>query len=198
MRTLLCFFLACTQAAAIAATPLDDGQAAQLKSDIVGEYRLEGGRNVRLWLIEDRLYIDLNGSYRKELRPVAPNLLASRDGVLTVEWLPDSGTERIRIRHENYPPQRRLGAALDRILKRGRRVHRSPVNEPVQGWRASRHTVQFPACPCFAPYCIIGVRHCDNVNTVATPRRGPTGRAKLIQCDMAPIPRPRGITMRRT
>jgi len=113
MRTLLCFILACTQAAAGAAAPVDHVQAAQLsaqiKARIAGDYLLASGRSVRLSVIDERIYIDLNGSYRKELRPVAPNLLASRDGVLTVEWLPDSGTERIRIRHENYPHQRRLG-----------------------------------------------------------------------------------------
>lgn len=64
---------------------------------------------MRLWLVEQRLYIDLNQSYRKELEAVAPNLLASRDGLVTVHYLVDGERARIRIEHGRYPATRRIG-----------------------------------------------------------------------------------------
>jgi hypothetical protein len=109
MRTLLCLVFACAHAAAAAATPVDRAEGEELKSDIAGEYRLETGRSVRLSLLDGTLYIDLDNIHRKALYPVAPHLLASRDGVLTVQYMPDGPTERIRIRHERYPANRHIG-----------------------------------------------------------------------------------------
>jgi hypothetical protein len=109
MRILPCLILACAQATAIAATPISSGEATQLKYDVAGEYRLETGKSVRLSVVDDRLYIDLDRWYRKELQAVAPNLLASRDGLVTVQYIPDGATERVRIRHERYPASRRIG-----------------------------------------------------------------------------------------
>ena len=108
MRILPCLILACAQATA-AATPISSGEATQLKYDVEGEYRLENGNSVRLSVVDNRLYIDLDRSYRKELQAVAPNLLASRDWLVTVHYMPDGGTKRIRIRHERYPAGRRIG-----------------------------------------------------------------------------------------
>lgn len=109
MRILPCLIFACLHATAIAAAPISSGEATQLKYDVEGEYRLENGNSVRLSVIDGRLYLDLNRWYRKELQAVAPNLLASRDGIVTVEYLPDGPTEHIRIRHERYPVGRRIG-----------------------------------------------------------------------------------------
>jgi hypothetical protein len=87
MRILPCLILACAQATAAAAAPsISSGQATELKHDIAGEYRLETEHSVRLTVVDDRLYIDLDRSYRKELQAVAPNLLASRDGLLTAAY----------------------------------------------------------------------------------------------------------------
>lgn len=108
MRTLLPLALACLPVLA-AATPIAHGDAGQLKHDIAGQYRLDSGRDVVLSRIGDRLYIDLNRNYRRELRPVAPNLLASRDGALTVEYVTEGGAERILIRHAHFPAGARLG-----------------------------------------------------------------------------------------
>lgn len=109
MRILPCLVLACFHAAAAAATPISSGEATQLKYDVEGEYRLENGNSVRLSVVDGKLYLDLTRWYRKELIPVAPNLLASRDAMVTVEYLPDRATARIRIRHERYPAGRRIG-----------------------------------------------------------------------------------------
>jgi hypothetical protein len=109
MRILPCLILACAQASAVAATPISSGEAMQLKYDVEGDYRLENGNRVRLSVVDGRLYLDLDRSYRKELQVVAPNLLASRDGLVTVQYMPDNATERIRIRHERYPAGRRFG-----------------------------------------------------------------------------------------
>jgi hypothetical protein len=108
MRTLLCLVFACTQATA-AAAPIDRGEAEDLKHDIAGEYRLETGRSVRLSVLDGTLYIDLNNAERKALHPVAPNLLASRDGSLTVQYLPEASVERIRIRHDGFRAGQGLG-----------------------------------------------------------------------------------------
>ena len=109
MRILPCLILACLQASATAATPISSGEATQLKYDVEGEYRLENGNSVRLSVVDGRLYLDLSRSYRKELIAVAPNLFASRDAMVTVRYMPDSATARIRIRHERYPAGRRIG-----------------------------------------------------------------------------------------
>jgi hypothetical protein len=109
MRTLPCLVFACAHAAAVAAAPVDRARGEELKSDIVGEYRLESGRSVRLLLLDETLYIDLDNIHRRALYPVAPNLLASRDGALTVRYLPEGPTERILIRHERYPANRQIG-----------------------------------------------------------------------------------------
>jgi hypothetical protein len=112
VRTLLCLVFACAHAAAVAAvaaTPVDRARGEEIRSDIAGEYRLETGRSVRLSLLDGTLYIDLDNAHRRALYPVAPNLLASRDGALTVQYMPDGETERILIRHERYPADRRIG-----------------------------------------------------------------------------------------
>jgi hypothetical protein len=108
MRILPCLILACAQAAA-SPTSISHGEASQLKYDVAGEYRLENGNSVRLSVVDGRLYLDLDRSYRKELQAVAPNLLASRDGLVTVLYMPDGATERVRIRHARYPASRRIG-----------------------------------------------------------------------------------------
>jgi hypothetical protein len=109
MRILPCLAFACAHAIADAATPTDPVQGEQLKSEIAGEYRLETGGDVRLSLVDERLYIELNNIDRKELRPVGPNLLVSNDGALTVQYMPEGPTERIQIRHERFPAGHRLG-----------------------------------------------------------------------------------------
>lgn len=64
---------------------------------------------MRLSLVDGRLYLDLDRLRRKEVQAIAPNLLASRDAMVTVQYLPDRTTPRIRIRHERYPAGRRIG-----------------------------------------------------------------------------------------
>lgn len=100
-----------TAAPSVAYPAISRGDAMDLKHDIAGHYRLDTGRDVRLTLIEDRLYLDLNRHYRRELQPVADRLLASRDGRLTVEYMPDGPVERILIRHPGLPSGTRLGEA---------------------------------------------------------------------------------------
>ncbi|KQQ88962.1 hypothetical protein [Massilia sp. Leaf139] len=118
MRTLSCFCLlsalACAQPTV--AQPIERQPDVQLKAGVASAYRLESGRSVRLTLVEDKLYIDLDNLYRRELRAVGPNLLASHDGTLTVEFMPDDPVERIRIRHTGYPAGREVGEVrwLDR------------------------------------------------------------------------------------
>ncbi len=107
MRALLC--LAFASSTAFAATPMDLGAAMDLKRDVAGQYRLDTGLDVRLQLIDDDLYLDLNRHYRRKLFPVEENLLVSRDGKLTVEYFPDGPVERILIRHERIPSSMRLG-----------------------------------------------------------------------------------------
>lgn len=112
MRTLLCLALVSTTtfaAASLAGTQISRGTATELKHDIAGHYRLDNGRAVRLTLVDDKLYLDLNRSYRKELKPVTDKVLASRDGRLTVQYITDGPVERILIQHPGLPASVRLG-----------------------------------------------------------------------------------------
>ena len=110
MRALLCLALMSAFAStALAATPISRGDAIDLKNDIAGQYRLENGRDVRLTLMDEKLYLDLNRFYRRELLPIADKMLASRDGRLTVQYMPDGPVERILIQHPELPASVRLG-----------------------------------------------------------------------------------------
>lgn len=111
MRALLCLALvpAAMVTAAFASGPISHGDALDLKRDIAGQYRLENGRDLRLALVADRLYLDLNRHHRREIAPVAENVLASRDGNLTVQYMPDGPADRIVIRHPELPANLRLG-----------------------------------------------------------------------------------------
>ncbi|MDB5793272.1 MAG: hypothetical protein JWQ80_3296 [Massilia sp.] len=110
MRALPCLALISAFAStALAAAPISRGDAAELKLDIAGQYRLENGRDVRLTVMDERLYLDLNRSYRKELLPVGDKVLASRDGRLTVQYMPDGPVERILIQNPELPASVRLG-----------------------------------------------------------------------------------------
>ena len=83
--------------------------AQDLKDAVAGQYRLASGLDVRLSLVDQQLYADLNRHYRKRVFPVSPNLLSSQDGNLTIEYLPDGPVERILIRHQRFPQGQRLG-----------------------------------------------------------------------------------------
>lgn len=114
MRTLLCFALipaalVTAAPAALADIPISRAEATELKFDVEGQYRLDNGRDVRLTLVDDRLYLDLNRHYRREILPVADRVLASRDGKLTVQYMPDGPVERILIQHPGLPASVRLG-----------------------------------------------------------------------------------------
>jgi len=51
-------------------------------------------------MVDDRLYLDLNRSLRRELVPVSDSMLASHEGRLTVvRYMPEGPTERILIEH---------------------------------------------------------------------------------------------------
>ncbi|MET0980765.1 MAG: hypothetical protein ABWY02_01595 [Telluria sp.] len=95
--------------AALLSTPLSLGDAIDLKNEVEGQYRLENGRDVRLVQMDQKLYLDLNRYYRRELLPVADKVLASRDGKLTVQYMPDGPVERILIQHPALPANMRLG-----------------------------------------------------------------------------------------
>jgi len=112
MRALLCLAFVSSAAflsSALAAVPMDSGDEADLKYAVAGLYRLPSGLDVRLRLVDQELYVDLNRYYRKQVFPVSENLLSSRDGDLTVEYLPEGPVERILIRHAHFPAKQRLG-----------------------------------------------------------------------------------------
>lgn len=111
MRVLPCLALitAALASSAFAAAPIGSGEAMDLKRDVAGQYRLENGRDVRLSMIDDKLYLDLNRAFRRELLPVGDKVLASHDGRLTVQYMPDGPTEQILIQHPELPASVRLG-----------------------------------------------------------------------------------------
>jgi len=112
MRAVLCLAFVSSAAfvsSTLAAVPIDRAEGADLKDAVAGQYRLASGLDVRLRLVDQDLYVDLNRNYRKLVVPVASNLLSSRDGKLTIEYLPDGPVERILIRHQRFPAGQRLG-----------------------------------------------------------------------------------------
>ncbi|MEW6025076.1 MAG: hypothetical protein AB1807_23370 [Pseudomonadota bacterium] len=112
MRALLCLaFVSSTLfvSSSLAAVPMDSGDEADLKYAVAGLYRLPSGLDVRLRLVDQQLYVDLNRYYRKQVFPVSENLLSSRDGDLTVQYLPEGPVERIVIQHARFPVSQRLG-----------------------------------------------------------------------------------------
>ncbi|QNA88508.1 hypothetical protein G4G28_08380 [Massilia sp. Dwa41.01b] len=104
MRALLC--LAFVSTTVLASPSISRGDASELKFDIAGEYLLDNGRKIRMRLVDDELYLDLNRYRRHKLLPVTDRTLASRDGKLTVEYLPDGPAERIHIRYVGLPDER--------------------------------------------------------------------------------------------
>ena len=110
MRALLCLTLVSAFAStALAAPSISLGDGMDLKNDVEGQYRLENGRDVRLVQVDHKLYLDLNRHYRKELLAVGEKMLASRDGRLTVRYMPDGPVEQILIQHPGMPASVRLG-----------------------------------------------------------------------------------------
>jgi len=112
MRVLLCLAFVSSTAffsSSLAAPTPDRSDAEDLKDAVAGQYRLASGLDVRLRLVDQQLYVDLNDHYRRQIFPVSSNLLSSRDGSLTVEYLPDGPVERILIRHGRFPEGQRLG-----------------------------------------------------------------------------------------
>jgi len=67
MRALFC--IALVSSTAFAAVPMDHGDAEDLKYAVAGEYRLASGLDVRLNLVDQQLYMDLNRHYRKQVFP---------------------------------------------------------------------------------------------------------------------------------
>jgi hypothetical protein len=78
-------------------------------SQLEGVYGLADGRRVRIVQADDRLYAELDKNRRLELFAAGPDTVASRDGALTVQYMPEGPTERIRIRHERYPASQQIG-----------------------------------------------------------------------------------------
>ena len=60
---------------------------AQQKVDLEGTYALDNGQRARIFVLDDKLYIEL-GRQRKELVPAGPDAFASRDGKVSVQARP--------------------------------------------------------------------------------------------------------------
>jgi len=81
-------------AATAAATAAAGSGTAQQRGDLEGTYQLENGQRVRVFELDERLYVEV-GRYRKELVMVAPNRFASRDGAVSMQFQPEAPGERI-------------------------------------------------------------------------------------------------------
>jgi len=62
---------------------------AQQRLDMEGTYLLENGQRAKIFELDNRLYIDLERRHRKELLLVAPDLFASPDGAVSVQFQRD-------------------------------------------------------------------------------------------------------------
>lgn len=74
---------------------------AETMQEVAGTYGLADGRLVRLFILDDRLYAEINGRERFELLAVADHVFATRNNAVTVEFNVDaSSADQIRLRYE--------------------------------------------------------------------------------------------------
>jgi len=66
---------------------------AQQRLDMEGTYLLENGQRAKIFELDNRLYIDIERRHRKELLLVAPDLFASPDRSVTVQFQPNQPDE---------------------------------------------------------------------------------------------------------
>jgi hypothetical protein len=69
-------------------------------SEAEGAYKLSDGRHVDIFVLDNRLYVNIGRSQRKELVLAGPNRFASHDGSLSIRFDADLDNERIVLEHE--------------------------------------------------------------------------------------------------
>ena len=58
--------------------------------EVAGTYELTDGRHARLFVLDDKLYIDINKHDRRELFAVSDHAFTTSDNALTIDFKPDS------------------------------------------------------------------------------------------------------------
>lgn len=95
MRKLFYVLLAATAFIQCQAYASPSHLTAQQMYEMEGVYALEDGRKVRLTVLDDRLYVDLNQRDRRALVAVSENLFVTRHNEVTVERRPDASGELV-------------------------------------------------------------------------------------------------------
>lgn len=59
-----------------------------------GSYRLDNGERVRVFELDNRLYVEV-GHHRKELLVAGPNRFASKDGAISIAFDAAAGSDKV-------------------------------------------------------------------------------------------------------
>lgn len=103
MRVMSTFFAAtallATAVAAHAESGLTKLQRASTEHmyQIRGTYTLSDGRKVNLFLLHDRLYVQIADDQRKEILQANQNQFTSRDGTILIQFGPELDTSSIEL-----------------------------------------------------------------------------------------------------
>jgi hypothetical protein len=92
--------LASSATAAPIATDAPQRATAQQMVDAEGTYRLSDGRHADIFVLDNRLYVKIGRSERKELVLTGPNRFASPDGSLSIRFDADLDSDRIVLEHD--------------------------------------------------------------------------------------------------
>jgi hypothetical protein len=85
--------------------------------EVAGTYGLADGRRVRLFILDDQLYADINGRERLQLQALSEHVFATRNNALTVEFnpaWPDDDQVRLRFDADMKAAAPHVVAAKDR------------------------------------------------------------------------------------
>lgn len=88
----------------------DDGTAPQATSqqmaDMEGTYALSDGHRARIFVMDNRLYLDLGRHHHgyKELEPTGPNAWVTRNRTLSLRFTQDQAGEKIVLNYRDALP----------------------------------------------------------------------------------------------
>lgn len=69
--------------------------------ELEGVYKLSNGKTLRLTMVDDRLYADLNRKTRVALAPIGPNTFASANGAISIVYQGEPSRGNIVLRYAN-------------------------------------------------------------------------------------------------
>lgn len=108
-------------ATALAGGGIGERPTAQQIVDAEGSYLLENGERIRVFGLDNRLYVEL-GHHRKELVVAGPGRFASKDGSVSLLFDPDGDADKVVLgyrRDADGGIPARMAAADQRLARAG-------------------------------------------------------------------------------